>query len=53
MIEVFYEETVTPKDSVQASKRYKRTRLLSGMFLFSAIMFTVLLFFMMSVGGRR
>ena len=49
MIEVFYEETVTPKDSVQASKRYKRTRLLSRMFLFSAIMFTVLLFFIMSV----
>lgn len=48
MIELFYEETVTPKDSVQASKRYKRTRLLSRMFLFSAIMFTLFLFFMMS-----
>lgn len=48
MIELFYEETVTPKDSVQASKKYKRTRLLSRMFLFSAIMFTLFLFFMMS-----
>lgn len=44
MIEVFFEETVTPKDSALANKRFKRTQLLSRMFLFSAIIFTLFLF---------
>ena len=32
MIEVFYEETVSPTDSVKAGKKYIRTLWLSRMF---------------------
>ena len=46
MIDVFYEETIRPSDGVKAGKKYKRTLLLSRFFLFSALMFTFLLFIM-------
>lgn len=49
MIDIFLEETVRLKDSVLAGKKFKRTKLLSYMFLSSAIFFTVLLFIVLSI----
>lgn len=44
MIDVFYEETVSPSDSVKAGKKFKRMQLMSIMMLISALFFTFLLF---------
>lgn len=49
MIDVFLEESIGPTDSTKAGRKYKTAKMLSLMFLVSAIFFTVLLFMVFSM----